>query len=364
MAEYLFIFLGLMILMVGFYSLFSRYFKSPPRQESALYVSALQDLLDGKQETAYTNLRQVVLDDTNNVDAYIRLGQILRENNKPHQALQVHKDLTLRSGLPVKDRAAVLRQLALDYAALGNADTSEAALEELISLEPQNRWAHATLLEIQQKAGKWDEAYETAVTLLKMDANRSRKPLAVYKYNLGRQFYKKREYHKARVLFKDALGLDPQFVPAFLGIGDSYREEERFEDAVNFWNKLIEAVPDQAHLVIERLKKTLFDMGRFGDIVEICENILKHSPKNVEARLTLAEFYEKKGDVDAAEELLVQLVDDNPEDLKSILSLFGIYSARGDRRRTSELLRSLEHKWDKNHKPGTEAEVGTSLSGG
>ncbi len=363
MAEYILLLFGLMIVLVGLYSLYSRYIKTSPKNESDLYVAALRDLLDGKQEAAFTKLRQVVAEDSSNIDAYLRLGKILREKGKTPQALQVHKDLTLRSNLAPQDKVCILEQLVEDYFELDNLDTGEAAVRELIALQPQNRWAYTRLLEIQKKAGRWDDALDTAVNILKMESNRSKKPLAVYKYELALQLYRKRDYHKARVLFKEALGLDPAYVPAYLSIGDSYSQEERHEDAVNFWNKLIDNVPEQGHLVIERLKKTLFDLGRFGDIVEICENILRHSPKDVEARLTLAEFYEKKGDIESAEELLTQLVEDNPEDLKSILGLFRIYLARGERRRIEELFRNLEHRWDKNHKSGREAKAGTSLSG-
>jgi len=57
MAEYVLIFFGLMIVLVGLFSLYKRYFKAPQRKESDLYINALQDLLDSKQETAFSKLR-------------------------------------------------------------------------------------------------------------------------------------------------------------------------------------------------------------------------------------------------------------------------------------------------------------------
>ena len=344
MIEYILVFLILLAGAVAFYLAYDRYFSKPEKSESSLYIEALQDLLDGNQGTAFSKLRQVVAEDSNNLDAYLRLGQILRENKRPERALQVHKDLTLRGGLSVADKVTILKQLALDYKDLNDPDMAEAALREMIELHPQNHWARVNLLELHKKAEKWDEAYDTAAAILKLESNKSKKPLAVFKHHQGEQQYKKKEFHKARVLFKEAIGLDPSFVPAYLAIGDSYYEEKRSEDAVNFWNKLIAAVPDQGHLVIDRLKKTLFDLGRFGEIAEICERILKHSPKNLEARLTLAELFEKKGDLDAAEEILAQIVEDSPQDLKSIIELIRIYLDRGETRKINELFRSLEQR--------------------
>jgi lipopolysaccharide biosynthesis regulator YciM len=245
------------------------------------------------------------------------------------------------------DKVSILRELASDYLVLNDLVTADAALKELTSLEPDNHWAYATRLRLQEKAGQWEEAYETAVQLLKLEGNKSRTPLAHYKFQQGEQFYKAREYHKARIAYKEAISLDPTFVPAILAVGDSYREEERFEDAVNFWVKLIEAVPEQAHVVIDRLKNVLFTLGRFGEIVEICHSILEHSPKNLEARRALAEFHVKKGDLDAVEEMLASILDEQPEDPFAIVELVRIYLEQGDQKRLHELRRTLEYKRDR-----------------
>ena len=347
MVEYILVFLLLFAATVAIYLLYERYVKRPPQPSSALYVQALRDLLDGHKVKAFGKLRQVVAEDYNNIDAYLRLGQILRDNNKPDRALQVHKDLTLRTTLTVEEKTAILQQLAEDYLALKDLDMAEAAMRELISMDNQNRWAHIKLLRLQEAAHKWDEAYDTAAHILKLENNKSKKPLAYYKYRQAGDLYKQREYHKARILYKEAIGLDPAYVAAYLAIGDSYCEEERFEDAISFWKKLIEAVPEKGHFVIDRLKRTLFDLGRYGELADICNSILAHDARNIEARLTLAEFYDKKGDTDAAQELLQQVVDAAPDNMRSVIDLLRILIEKGDRRRIAELFRTLERRMDK-----------------
>ncbi len=341
---YLFTFVVLLIVAVVFYLLYDRFLHKPNSPQSDLYVDALRDLLDGHQESAFTKLRQVIVEDSNNLDAYIRLGQILRDNKKPDRALQVHKDLTLRAGLASAQKYEILKQLYADYMDLNDLDMAQAALKELITIKPRDRWAYIEMLEIQKKMQAWDEAYDTAVMLLKIEGNKSKKPLAAFKYHQGDALYKKREYHKARILFKEALGFDPSYVKAYLSIGDSYCDEKRYEDAVNFWNKLISAVPDEGHQVIERLKKTLFDLGRYGEINSICEEILKHSPKNLEARLCLAEFHEKKGDTDVAEQILTGIADDYPHEIKAVVDLIRIYLQKGENKKIQNLIRTIEKK--------------------
>jgi len=324
------------------YLAYEKYFKRRKLSQSDLYIAALRELLDGRQEAAFTKLRQVVTEDTNNIDAYLRLGQILREHNQPERALQVHKDLTLRGDLSRDQKISILRQLVANYQSLKDYSMAEKALKELISLDGRNHWGHRQLLAVQEQQQQWNDAYDTAVTLLKLESNKSKKPLARYKFQMAQQLYKKREYHKARIVYKEAIGLDPTYTDAYLAIGDSYGQENRLEDAVNFWMKLISAVPEEAHLVIDRLKKTLFELGRYGDLLEICHTILEHSPKNREARRTLAEFYEKKGDLDLACEYLEGLVEDQPEDLRALVEVIRLYLERNDRRKINELLRQVE----------------------
>jgi len=346
MFEYILILLVLIFGAISFYFVYDRFFMTPEKKTSAIYVAALKDLLNGKEEAAFSKLRQVVTEDPNNIDAYMRLGQILREHNKPDRALQVHKNLTLRSDLTHQDKLDILYHLVSDYLTLNELKTAEDALQELISLDSKNLWAYSHLLKIQEQGRKWDEAYETAVQILKLESNKSKKPLARFKYNKADRLLKKREYHKSRIIFKEAIGLDPSYVPAYLAIGDSYYEEKRLEDAVNFWNKLIATVPDQAHRAIERLKKTLFELGRFGDIMEICQNIMEHSPRNIKARRTLAEFYKKKGELDLAREYLEQILDDYPDDYETVIELTRVYLEKGDRKKIDILFRSLERRWE------------------
>ncbi|MBU0982449.1 MAG: tetratricopeptide repeat protein [candidate division Zixibacteria bacterium] len=347
MTEYILVFLLLLVVATGFYLVYERLTGKKKDSPHSSYVEALRDLLDGRQESAFTKLRQVVAEDSQNLDAYLRLGQILRENSQAERAIQVHKDLTLRQGLPREDKVAILHQLSLDYLALNDVKMAESALRELIGLAGDDHWAHTRLLKLLEKSQRWEDAYDTAVRILQLEANKSKKPLARFKYQAGLQLYRKREYHKARIVFKEAIGLDPTYVDAYLAIGDSYADEGRHEDAVTFWNKLISAVPEQGHRVIDRLQKTLFDLGRFGDIQGICESILEHAPRNIEARRALAEFYAKKGDLDQAVEIIESIFDDYPVDQDAALKLIRLYLERGEQDRIRGLLRNIEQRREK-----------------
>lgn len=364
MAEYLMVFLILFLISILLYLLYDRYFKKTKISDSALYTDALKDLLDGKQESAFGKLRQLVAEDTSNIDAYLRLGKILRENNRTERALQVHKDLTVREDLGPDNKIAILRELFLDYELLDDKDMAQSALREIIDISPRDYWAYVQLLKMQESTADWEEAFETASKLLKLEANKSKKPLAKYKYHLAEQFLKKRDYHKCRVLFKEAVSLDPTFELPYLAIGDSYLEEERFEDAVNIWNKLIDVVPSKGHLVIDRLKKTLFDLGRFGDIIIVCKTILENSNDNLPVRYAMAEFYLKKGEIETAVSNLKEILDISPGDIAAVLKLIKVYMDKGDNAKVYELLKKAESNRgadEHSSRPDDKSEVAKAL---
>lgn len=342
MFEYILVFVILLVASLGFYLFYERFVQSPDQEQSDQYVLALRDLLDGRPEEAFAKLRQVVADDSSNIDAYIRLGRIMRDHGKADRALQVHRDLTLRPDLSRNHKITILSELHDDYVRLDDLPMAEAALKEWISLSSRDKIAHEKLLALLEKAQRWEEAYDTAAAILKLDANKSKKSLAQFKLRMADQFNGQREFHKARLAYKDAIGLDPSLSQAYLAMGDSYAQQDRFEDAVNTWNRLIQEIPADGHLAIDRLKKTLFDLGRFGDIVDTCRKILDHSAHNIQARLTLAGFYQKKGDLDQAEEILTQIVDDAPTDFDSNLQLIRLYLEKGEQRKLGKLFRTLD----------------------
>jgi lipopolysaccharide biosynthesis regulator YciM len=338
------IFLLAIIALIFIYIYYDRVKRDKHGSDPTHYIDGLKALLDGQDDLAFKKFREAVTEDTNNVDAYVRIGNILRKYNKQDKALQVHKDLTIRHGLSVDDKKRILRALAEDFIALGNTTSALTALVELQSLDGESRWANDRLLEIYIQMGEWEKAFDVKEKIIKVDDSKPKSRLAIYKFLQGEQLYNKKEYHKARILFKEALGIDSTCIPAYIFIGDSYLAENREEDAVAFWKKLIDTTPDASHFVLGRLKRALFDLGKFGEISSLCGEILEKSPKNLDARLTLAEYHYKKGDYSVAAEHLQQAVEDHPDSYIPVLDLAKIYLTIGDKRKLSEIINKLDER--------------------
>jgi lipopolysaccharide biosynthesis regulator YciM len=78
------------------------------------YVDGLKALVDGDRETAFQHLERAVRGSDAPVDAYLRLGTLLRESGEVGRALQLHQSLTVKTSLSRRERAILHQELALD----------------------------------------------------------------------------------------------------------------------------------------------------------------------------------------------------------------------------------------------------------
>ena len=58
-----------------------------------LYAEGLDLLITGRRKSAYKNFQDIIQKDSDNIKAYLRLGQVLREGGNPSQALKIHRGL-------------------------------------------------------------------------------------------------------------------------------------------------------------------------------------------------------------------------------------------------------------------------------
>lgn len=290
-----------------------------------LYVDALKALLAGDDSIAFEKLKAVVTEDSSNIDAYIKIGDILRRRQQPAKALQVHQDLLLRQSLAPATRTEVLKSIALDLMSAENFAKANKVLKEIADHDGKSDWVYHQLLFVCERQKDWESAFEVAERLLKIRKEKDRANLAKYKILQGQKLVEQSEYHKARIAFKEALDFDPQAVAAHLYIGDAYLAERRLEDAVAFWRKVIEVEPKAGFLVFEKLQRALFELGQYNDITSIYQETLKNDPKNVPALYGLGEIFEKKGMIPQAIDQYTAILDIDTRFMPARLNLIRLF---------------------------------------
>lgn len=99
------------------------------------YAAGLNYLVSGETNLALEKLKSTVRKDTDNIDAYIKIGDILRENGKVDQAIKVHRDLTARTSLSLADQLLILRSLEADFEQKQAYDSALKVLEKIYELK-------------------------------------------------------------------------------------------------------------------------------------------------------------------------------------------------------------------------------------
>lgn len=315
--------------------------KEKERASPKLYIDALKALLTGEEQVAFQKFKEVARKNPDNLDAYLKLGDLFRKNKRYDKALQIHKELTFRPALSLEERNEILKSIAQDYSASGDHDKAISVLLDLYKNNDKDEWVAQRLLSEYEETGRWEEAFELRKKTSRRKEDQTNKILALYKVFWGKARQDIGELHKARVAYKEALNYDESCVPAYVFLGDAYYEDERLKDAVEHWKKLVETVPEAGYLVFDKLEKTLFELGEYGGITEIYENILARNPKDIFALFSLARINEKKGWIESAVEQYKQILDFDPAFSSARLSLAKLYLLEGRREEAMELLENL-----------------------
>ena len=126
---YIIIFLVATLLLVY---IFYKYNPSKNADIKDLYSEGMDYLLAGDIQSAYKIFKNVVKEDTNNIKAYMRLGQVIRDGGQPEKALKIHKSLLVRKGLSKYLTIEIYKNLALDYYKCGELYKSIEELKKVL----------------------------------------------------------------------------------------------------------------------------------------------------------------------------------------------------------------------------------------
>jgi lipopolysaccharide biosynthesis regulator YciM len=276
------------------------------------YLEGLKHLLDGEKEKAIQKLKLAVSQDTSNVDAYIRLGDLLRRDGKSDRALQLHLSLMVRPGISHKEKGSIALSLAKDYVHLKEPSKAISTLQNWIDKTPKDIRAKEVLLSLYEDQKLWKDAYRLQQDILSRKKPLDTSLLALYRAFIGEVYLREGNFHQARDALKEALKIDKNCVPALISLGDLSFSSKNVEEAMDFWRRIFKETPFFAPLVFSRLEKAYYDRGRFGELEDIYEELVDRSPEDTRSLFALAELYRKKGKDGEAMRIFERILDLKP----------------------------------------------------
>jgi lipopolysaccharide assembly protein B len=309
------ILLAALAILAGIYYYLRVYQPGKPTERYSAYSQGLNFLLAGEPEKAREKLLEAVRKDSENLDAYLKLGTLLRQNGQVVPAIKVHQSLTVRSDLKPSERAEILKELALDYEKAGALRRATEFTDRILVIAPDYPWALNFRLRLAEKLQDWATAFETYRKLNLVAGQKDQAKLALYRVEEGRALMDQGKGKDGRVKFREALKLDRACTHAYMMLAHSYVMEGREEDATKELKNLLDANPDQGYLAYDMLENLYFNLGKFGDLEKLYRQINDKRPNDLHAAQALARFLRKKGEIDGALDICREALEKHPEDL-------------------------------------------------
>ncbi len=158
------------------------------------------------------------------------------------------------------------------------------------ALIDKRRWAEALVIQAQVVAAAPREERPAEEALL-----------AALHYELGRERFDRGELAGAIGAFKDALRVQPDFVPAALLLGEAHLKAGEPRDALRVWERAAEAAPS-ALPVLARIEERHREEGRPTRMISLYRTALDRHPDNLALAFGLGRVYFELAMLDEADE--------------------------------------------------------------
>ena len=290
------------------------FFYIQPKQQAkteSIYTDALNAMVRGDKRTALKHLRDVVKQDTNHVDAYLQMGDILREEGNALAAIKIHQSLTVRPNLKNDIKIHIHRSLALDYNQISQLAKARREVELLLKLDKKNLWANEFLLALFEKQKDWDKATQISKIIQKVKQLQDPTQIARFLVLKGMDKHEKGKVDEAIKTFDIAAKTDPNYEKTYLCLGDIYLVKRDLIKAIDNWEKYALLNPENGKMIYSKIEAALFDLGRFSEVEKFYERIVDKDPSNLSALTKLANVLEEKGEHNSALSLVEDALSKN-----------------------------------------------------
>jgi lipopolysaccharide biosynthesis regulator YciM len=290
------------------------FFYIQPKQQAkteSIYTDALNAMVRGDKRTALKHLRDVVKQDTNHVDAYLQMGDILREEGNALAAIKIHQSLTVRPNLKNDVKIHIHRSLALDYNQISQLAKARREVELLLKLDKKNLWANEFLLALFEKQQDWDKATQISKIIQKVKQLQDPTQIARFLVLKGMDKHEKGKVDEAIKTFDIAAKTDPNYEKTYLCLGDIYLVKRDLVKAIDNWEKYALLNPENGKMIYSKIEAALFDLGRFSEVEKFYERIVDKDPSNLSALTKLANVLEEKGEHNSALSLVEDALSKN-----------------------------------------------------
>lgn len=268
------------------------------RLKEAAGAAARDDL-----ETALGQIRRVLEEDPEIVEAHVLLGNFERDSERPEAALDAYRAAL---ALDPEHREALF-SLAQAYKDSGRLDEASTGFERAAELDPRNGKVAWQLADVRLRQGRLDEAESRLLAALEQDLDRPRFLLKLAECHLEQD-----RPADAESRLRQALTENPDLATAHYHLGLALEEQDRPREAAAAYSRELELRPE-AYRAAFNLGRVLIRAGRTAEAAEQLRKSVETRPEFGTGYLYLAKALLDLGDLDGAESAALRGLEASPE---------------------------------------------------
>ena len=276
--------------------------KRPSQQPSdiELYNEALKSIIDNNHERAFTILKDIIAKDSNNTEAYLLLGNLLRDKDID-QATKIHQSIIVRPKLSKELKVQIHQALGLDYIELDKTVRAEDEFKKMLEIDPKNRWSLSMLKDIATDNRSWKDALDYEKRLIKYYPEIKKRDESKLNYFIAMDYKDKNNEKNYLYYLKKSIKANNPYSESYLELSSHYIENTDL--AMEYLMGFSQANPSGSVGAFKQIEHLLFDDKRFDDVENLYKKILKDE-FNSYAFNRLIDIYLEKSQKDEAMELV------------------------------------------------------------
>lgn len=298
-------------------------------QVDIYYTDAINAYLAKRYRDATSVFKKILSLDPNHYDTLLRLGKIYRIERNFNEAIRLHRKARSQDDQKIE----VLLALSHDLQDAERYEEAMQFLKEVIALDGTNLTALLQLRDLSIQLQHWDEVHMLQEKVLKLhlsdeDKKKEEMTFLGVKYELGKQLLQKEETSAARRHFKSAIKLDRSFLPAHIGLGDTYFYEGNTKVAAALLEKSFEMTGDL--ILLLRLEDFFIETGEPDRILKIYHQAILKDVQSIVLKFYLGKLYYRLEMIDDAFDTLSE-IESHVESFPDLHKILGnIHVRRGD----------------------------------
>ena len=290
------------------------------------YHEGLDAQLAGRWVEAQAAYEELLRREPGYAEVHARLAELARRRGDEQGAL-AHQLQALRAD----ERPETLLAAAEAYRRAGRPDDALEIHRDVLARDPDHLTALRALRDLSVELGRWADALPAQERLLRHVAGEERPEeqtrLAGIHYEQGQSRLAEGDVPAAVVAFREALRVQPDFLPALLALGDAHLGAGDSAQALRVWERGLERQP--ALPLLARVEQRYRADGRPTKMIALYQQAAARVPDNLAVALGLARVYFELSMLDEAADQF-QKIEVRAPDLPAIHAYLGaVFERRG-----------------------------------